>query len=332
MNDSTARKTAPKNPARAQVSRRLGLNDTRTSEEKRSAYFRHHRLEFVNSWLQLWLTPLATLLSILVMGMALCLPITLWVLMGNMKNVAGFWDDGAQITVYLKPAISNAQGAQIANRMQSIDHIASQRVITKEEGLEQLKQAMGVNRLGIEGNPLPVAIRIEPASLDQQSVSELQASLSSWSEVDEVIWDQLWFQRLESAVAFSDRLLFVFLCGLATLIVLVVLTATRLAIYHRASETKVLRLFGASDAYIRRPFLYSGAWLGFWAGVVALVLASLASQWLAVPAVSLLQSYLGGQPFQGLDFTMAFQTLILSVSLAWLGSWIATQHYLSKSD
>lgn len=324
---------ASPSPQRTQPpSRKLGLRDPRTSQEKRSAYFRHHRLEFVNSWLQLWLTPLATLLSILVMGMALCLPVTLWVLMGNMKNVAGFWDDGAQITVYLKPTISNEQGAQIADRMLSIDNIAQKRVITKEEGLQQLKRAMGVNRLGLEVNPLPVAIRLEPQSLEQALVEELQSSLASWPEVDEVIWDQVWFQRLESAMAFSDRLLFVFLCGLATLIVLVVLTATRLAIYHRGSETKVLRLFGAPDGYIRRPFLYSGAWLGFWAGVVALVLASFASQWLAVPAVSLLQSYLGGEPFQGLNLGMAVQTLVLSVGLAWLGAWIATQHYLSKTD
>jgi len=310
---------------------RFGIADPRSAQEKRNAYFRHHRLEFVNAWLQLWLTPFATLLSILVMGMALCLPITLWVLMGNANNVAGFWDDGAQVTVYLQPALSDAQAEPIANRVKNLETVAALRVISKAEGLAQLKQAMGVNRLGIEGNPLPVAFRIEPSTLSENSVSQLQTQLQTLPEIDEVVWDQIWFQRLESALDFFDRLFFVFIAGLATLIVLVVLTATRLAIYHRSSETKVLRLFGASDSYIRRPFLYSGAWLGFWSGVVALVMASFASQWLAVPAVSLLQSYLGTDTFQSLSASMALQTLLLSVGLAWLGSWIATQHYLAKS-
>lgn len=311
--------------------RRIGLGDPRSPEERRSAYFRHHRLEFVNSWLQLWLTPVATFLSICVMGMALCLPITLWVLIGNVKNVAGFWDDGAQVTVYLKPSVTDMQSQVLARQVQDLPEVASMTLISKEQGLQQLQEAMGVNRLGIEGNPLPVAIRIEPTGLEDQTVAKLQQQLSAWPEVDDVVWDQTWFQRLTAAVDFFDRILFVFLFGLATLIVLVVLTATRLAIYHRSSETKVLRLFGASDAYIRRPFLYAGAWLGFWAGVVALVLASFASQWLAVPAVSLLQSYLGAEPFQSLTGGMALQTLVLSVGLAWLGAWIATQHYLAKS-
>jgi len=251
--------------------------------------------------------------------------------MGNANNVAGFWDDGAQVTVYLQPALSDAQAEPIANRVKNLETVAALRVISKAEGLAQLKQAMGVNRLGIEGNPLPVAFRIEPSTLSENSVSQLQTQLQTLPEIDEVVWDQIWFQRLESALDFFDRLFFVFIAGLATLIVLVVLTATRLAIYHRSSETKVLRLFGASDSYIRRPFLYSGAWLGFWSGVVALVMASFASQWLAVPAVSLLQSYLGTDTFQSLSASMALQTLLLSVGLAWLGSWIATQHYLAKS-
>ena len=313
------------------MSQRVGIRDPRSPEEKRKAYFRHHRLEFVNAWLQLWLTPVATLLSILVMGMALCLPITLWVLMDNVKSVAGFWDDGAQVTVYLKPTITDAQGAQVAQSLQSNPNVAGLRLISKEEGLQQLQEAMGVNRLGLEANPLPVAIRVELASLDEQTLLQLQSQLSGWPEVDEVVWDQMWFQRLQSAVSFFDRMLLVFLAGLATLIVLVVLTATRLAIYHRSSETKVLRLFGASDAYIRRPFLYSGAWLGFWSGVIALVLASVASQWLAAPAATLLQTYLGADAFQGLTGGMAVQTLILSVGLAWLGAWMATAHYLSKT-
>ena len=92
----------------------------------------------------------------------------------------------------------------------------------------------------------------------------------------------------------------------------------------------MLRLFGASDRYIRRPFLYAGAWLGFWAGIVALLLASVASQWLAAPAVDLLQSYLGSQSFASITWIMALQTLLLAVGLAWLGAWIATGHYISK--
>jgi len=309
---------------------RIGIRDPRSKQAQRLAYIRHHQLEFVNAWLQLWLTPLATLLSILVMGMALCLPITLWVLMGNIKDLTGFWDDGAQLTVYMTPAVTDQAGAALGARVAGLESVESIRVISKEEGLAQLETAMGVNRFGLESNPLPVAFRITPSSTDERIVSKLERKLQAWPEIDSVVWDRLWFKRLQSLLIFFDRVLLVFCTGLATLIVLVVLTATRLAIYHRTAETQVLRLFGASDRYIRRPFLYAGAWLGFWAGIVALLLASVASQWLAAPAVDLLQSYLGSQSFASITWIMALQTLLLAVGLAWLGAWIATGHYISK--
>ena len=196
---------------------RIGIRDPRSKQAQRLAYIRHHQLEFVNAWLQLWLTPLATLLSILVMGMALCLPITLWVLMGNIKDLTGFWDDGAQLTVYMTPAVTDQAGAALGARVAGLESVESIRVISKEEGLAQLETAMGVNRFGLESNPLPVAFRITPSSTDERIVSKLERKLQAWPEIDSVVWDRLWFKRLQSLLIFFDRVLLVFCTGLATL-------------------------------------------------------------------------------------------------------------------
>ena len=315
-------------------SRTLGIRDHRTPKEQRQAYFRHHKLEFVNAWLQLWLTPLSTFLSIFVMGMAIALPITLWTLLDNVKMVTGYWDQGNEITVYFHPRISDERAKILIEGIGPNDLITNMQFISKAEGLSQIETQLG--RLtalgGLDENPIPAALKVTPSALDEQTLFDIQSIFRQYNEVDEVIYDQVWFERIESSLAFFDRLLFVFLFGLATLIILVVLTATRLAIHSKAAETKVLRLFGASDAYIRRPFLYAGAWLGFWAAMTALFIASFVIYWMQAPAEQLLSTYMGSSGFQGLDSLKAFQTILLGVGLAWLGSWIATQNYLKAAE
>jgi len=313
--------------------RSLGIRDHRSNKEQRQAYFRHHRLEFVNAWLQLWLTPMATLLSILVMGMAIALPVTLWTLLDNVKMVTGFWDQGTHLVVYFKPDVSNDKAQMIANSIKGNPAISESQFVSKDQGLKELENQLGnvVSLAGMQGNPLPAALKITPVDISQANVQAIKQNFSQYAEVDEIVWDDLWFQRVEAAINFFDRMLFVFLFGLATLIVLVVLTATRLAIHSKAAETKVLKLFGASDAYIRRPFLYAGAWLGFWSAIAALLFASLVINWMAGPAENLLSTYMGSSTFHGIDLMKAFQTLLLGVGLAWLGSWIATAQYLEST-
>ncbi|HVR51078.1 MAG TPA: FtsX-like permease family protein, partial [Pseudorhodoferax sp.] len=141
----------------------------------------------------------------------------------------------------------------------------------------------------------------------------------------------LWRQRLDAWLGFGARLVQVLSLLLGLGAVLVVGNTVRLDIQARREEIGVLQLLGASDGFIRRPFIYLGAWYGLGAGLLALGLIGACGLALRPPLAALSGSY--GSPFvlHGLDALHSGLVLLGTVVLGWLGAWLVTGHFLRQT-
>lgn len=273
--------------------------------------------------------PWATLLTVLVMALALALPLGLSVVLDNLSRLAGTVQQSRDIDVFLKPDIDVAVARTLAEGLRKRGDVAGILVRTPDEGLAELRERGGlaeaIDALG--ENPLPSLLVVTPKGDD----ALLATSLQGMSQVDLVRRDAQWRQRLDGWLRFGTRLVQVLalLLGLGAL--LVVGNTVRLDIQSRREEIGVLQLLGASDGFIRRPFLYLGAWYGLAAGAIALGLLIACGLALRGPLSALSASYGSHFVLSGLDVGRAGLVLLGTTLLGWLGAGLVTGHFLRQT-
>jgi cell division transport system permease protein len=179
----------------------------------------------------------------------------------------------------------------------------------------------------LEENPLPSLLIVTPGQDD----ASLVAALERLPETGLLQHDAAWRRRLQGWLGFGERLAWVLaaLFGLGAL--LVVGNTVRLDIQSRREEIGVLQLLGATDGFIRRPFIYLGAWYGLAAGALALGLLAAAAYALRAPLHALAQSYGSGFALSGLDPLRAAGFLLAATAIGWLGAWLVTGHFLRQT-
>ncbi len=273
--------------------------------------------------------PWATLLTVLVMALALALPLGLSVALDNLSRLAGTVQQSKDIDVFLKPEVDVAAARALADALRRRGDVAGILVRTPDEGLAELRERGGlaeaIDALG--ENPLPSLLVVTPKGDD----ALLATSLQGMPQVDLVRRDAQWRQRLDGWLRFGMRLVLVLalLLGLGAL--LVVGNTVRLDIQSRREEIGVLQLLGASDGFIRRPFLYLGAWYGLAAGAIALGLLAACGLALRAPLAALSASYGSHFVLSGLDVPRAALVLLGTTVLGWLGAGLVTGHFLRQT-
>lgn len=291
----------------------------------------HHLYSLVASFGRFFRRPWSTLPTIGVMGVALALPLGLWLVLGNVARFAGEVRESRELGVFLKQDIDLAEARSLADSLRARSDIAGVVLRTPEQGLAELRERSGlgaaIDALGADANPLPSVLLVTPAGDDLL----LAQSLSHLPQADLVQHDALWRQRLDGWLRFGGRaaLVLAALLGLGAL--LVVGNTVRLDIQARRDELAVLQLLGASDGFIRRPFLYLGAWYGLAAGALALGLLTLAWLALQAPLAELAGSYGSRFALRGVDPRQALLVLAGATGLGWLGAGMVTGHFLRQT-
>lgn len=288
-----------------------------------------HLYSFVSSLGRVLRRPWATLLTIGVMAVALALPLGLWVALGNLQHFAGNVEQSREIDVFLKPDVAAARATALAAELRGRADVAQVELRTPEEGLEEFRRTSGLGEAlnALEDNPLPSLLIVTPRDEDARLVNALRGL----PETDQVQHDAVWRQRLTGWLGFGERLAWVLavLFGLGAL--LVVGNTVRLDIQSRREEIGVLQLLGASDGFIRRPFIYLGAWYGLAAGALALGLLSAAAHALREPLSALSASYGSNFALSGLSLWPAAGVLLGATVIGWLGAWLVTGHFLRQT-
>jgi len=301
-----------------------------------SAYFIHHARVLLGSLGHLTRHPLSTSMTMAVIAIALTLPTGLYLALNNISGLSAGWDSSTRISLFLHANVNEEKAQTLVKRLRlhnEIDHIS---MISKEQGLEQFKQLSGFgNALQfLEGNPLPIVLVVQPIiNTDHPNqIKQLLKELESNKLVDIAQLDMQWVKRLYALLEIAHRVIWAIgsLLGLAVL--LIVGNTIRLDIQNRRSEIEVSKLIGASNAFIRRPFLYTGFWYGFSGGILAWLLTSLSLFMLAEPVENLALLYHSDFQLSGLSFGDASSLILISCSLGLLGSWLAVGRHLDEIE
>jgi cell division transport system permease protein len=296
-------------------------------------WFDHHLYSFVASLGRIARRPWATALTVGVMAVALALPLGLWLVLGNVERFAGNVQQARAISVFLKPAIDGAHAQALAQTLRGRGDIDKVELRTPQQGLEELRASglgEAITALSLdegEDNPLPSLLVITPKGDE----ALLASSLQQLPEADLVQHDAVWRQRLDGWLRFGGRVALVLAALLGLGALLVVGNTVRLDIQSRREEIGVQQLLGATDGFIRRPFLYLGAWYGLAAGAFAIGLLTLAAIALRAPLAELASSYGSRFMLTGFDLSTALGVIVGAAVLGWFGAGIVTGHYLRQT-
>ena len=277
--------------------------------------------------------PLASFLTAAVIGMALALPAGLYVLLDNVRDATRGWDGSNAISLFLQLEISDHKAEAIAGNVRDWPEVAGTRVITRGQALEEFRQLSGfadVMDAFAGDNPLPVVIVVEPAvdAGDGVAMDTLLGRLGKLPEVDFAQLDLAWLKRLYAILRIVERGVLVLAVLLAGGVLLVVGNTMRLGVENRRQEIETAKLFGATDAFIRRPFLYSGLLYGALGGIIAWVLVWVCLMLLGEPVQRLTALYSGDYRLQGLAPGASVILVAGGAMLGLLGSWLSVGRHL----
>lgn len=280
--------------------------------------------------------PLSTLMTAAVLGIALALPAALYLALTNVAQLTGQWESGNKISAFLTPHQDDDDARALAGRLVKWQEIERVSVITREAALAEFRSMSGfadVLESFEDNNPLPAVLSIEPAAKfsDPATMEALAASLQRLEEVDAARFDLQWLKRFDAIVEIFRRTVYLLAGLLALGVVLIVGNTIRLGIENRREEIEIARLFGATNAFIRRPFLYGGMLYGGGGGCLAW--AILAAGFLVLsPAVSRLVALYGGSfQLNGPGLALSFGLLAGGAALGLVGAWLAVGRHLQDA-
>lgn len=300
-----------------------------------TAWLAHHQLVAVETLVKLLANPLGSLLTWLVIAISLTLPGALWMALDNMEQLSGRFQESGRITLYLSPQATADDGRALNEQIARLPQIARTEFMDAETVLAEFRAHSGLgDALNVlPENPLPAVILAEPPlGLQQEELAALAEQLQQYPQVDSVQMDMAWVERLLAMLALAERLIWVLGLLLALAILLVVGNTIRLAIAARVDEIRVVKLVGGTNAWVRRPFLYTGLWYGLVGGVLAWVLLILCWLLLRGPVAELAQLYGSAFVLRPLDAGAALTLLLGAMLLGWLGAWWSVSRHLDQIE
>jgi len=290
-------------------------------------WLERHVQTLVGSLGRLWTHPFATLLTILVIGIALALPACLHVLVQNVRAASGGWGNALDVSVYMKPDATLEQARQTEKRIRQRRDVAEVTLVKADDALEEFRRSSGFGEAldALKENPLPNALVVRPAVEFREpgQVENLTAELRKIDGVDLVQLDTAWVSRFNAILDVVRRVVLL-AAGLFALGILVIVGNTiRLDIENRRSEIEVTKLVGGSDGFVRRPFLYNGVWYGLGGGLIAWLTVTVVILLLGEPVQRIAGLYGSSFALRGLGLEGSAVLLGGGVLLGWLGSFIA---------
>jgi cell division transport system permease protein len=308
-----------------------GAQRSRQTTASRLAHWRnHHRREAKASLGRLARTPAATLMSLLVVALALALPTSLYLLLGSAQQLTAGWGGQARISLYLHQGLPAERQASLRAELAARPDVAQAGLVTPEQALAEFRNLSGYGEALdlLEGNPLPAVIAVTPREITPAGVERLRDTLAALPEVDAADLDLAWIQRLAAILRLGERLLWALAGALGATVLLVIGNTIRLEIEARRDEVRILSLLGATNAFVRRPFLYSGFWTGLLGGLLACLAVAAFFLWLGGPVRELARLYQSGFQLQGPSPMDLFCLLALSSLLGIVGAWLAVGRHL----
>lgn len=270
------------------------------------------------------------------MGVALALPVALLLLLTSLEGVSAGWESSARVTAYLKLDSSLEDARGLAQEIGGDGRVEDVELVARDQALAEFRVSSGLEDAldFLQDNPLPHTLLITPedSARSQAGVQSLVTYVEGMESVEQVQVDLGWLQRLNAMTDLLSRAVWALSMLLAVAVVLVIGNTVRLAIENRRDEILVAKLVGGTDAFVRRPFLYTGAWFGLGGGLVAFILLELSLWWLSGPIERLAGLYRSDFSLNGLSIDGALALIIVAMVLGWLGAWVAVKRHMDDIE
>ncbi|KTD22004.1 cell division transport system permease protein [Legionella lansingensis] len=280
--------------------------------------------------------PMATMMTVIVIAITLTLPALFWVFSDNLQNITKHWQRGGHISLYLKTALSATEEQGLLEQVRAMDGVGKASLKSSAEGLTELQKQEGMHDIMryLPENPLPAVIEVIPAlALSQPfQVQQLFTRLQTLPQVEQAKLDMEWITRLHAILGFASKAAQAIMALLASAVVLIIGNTLRLAIHNRQEEIRVLKLIGATDPFIARPFLYSGVWYSLAGAILAVLFVNIFMLAFAVAIKQLASAYQMHYPIMGLTVKQAYLLVLVSSILGWLGARLSVNQQLASIE
>lgn len=275
-------------------------------------------------------TPLATLVTVSVIGIALSLPAGLYLLLSNLSQASDTMETQPQISLFLKLDAGKDTQRQIEQQLKGHAAIKTFRFVGRDQALKALSESNGLGDLtaGLPNNPLPDAYVLTARESDVAQLDKLRSEVSKWPGVETAELDSAWVKRLNAMLDLGQQLTFMLAILLAFGLIAGMGNIIRLQILTRQEEIEVSKLIGATDRFIRLPFLYHGALQGLLGGLAAWAIIAISTQLLNISVIRLSSLYGSAFRLEGLATGDAAALLGFSAILGWVGAYVAVSHFL----
>ncbi len=291
-----------------------------------------HAQSFVYSLGQYYRNLLSSILTTAVIGISLALPGGFYLLLENAQQVTAGWGGSIQITAFLKPDIDDTVANTLVSRLLDSPNIEAAKFINRDQALAEYKELSGFSEVIdlLDENPLPSIVIIFPKidALTEGKDRQIIDFIVSQPEVEVAQYDQQWVKRLYGIIEIIQRFVIIFSAFIGVGVLLIIGNTIRMAIYYHRSEIEITKLFGATDHFIRRPFLYSGFWYGLSGGISAWLLLTITLQFLKQPVSRLAELYASEFSLANLTIIEALIMLACGIFLGLFGSWISVQRHI----
>lgn len=301
-----------------------------------SVYGARHAQAFLGSLGRLARSPFATFLTVLVIGLALALPLALQLLVTNASRATGGFTSAVDVSVYFKQNVALDEVRQRAANARARPGVAEVTVISADDALKEFQRYSGFGAAlqALEQNPLPNVLRVRPAAdaMSPSDLAQLERYLAAWPEVDTVQVDSQWVERLNAILDVLSRVLLVAAVLLGAGVLAVVGNTVRLEIQNRRAEIEVVKLVGGSNAFVRRPFLYTGVIYGLTGALIAWGVMAIALVVLEGSVANLAKLYGSQYALTGPAGQEVLSLLGGGAVLGWLGAWISATRHLRRIE
>jgi len=300
-----------------------------------STWITRHVSTSIGSLGRLFRQPFASLMIILVIAVTLAIPAALNLVVKNARSVSEGWDNALDFSIYLDRGLSESEAQGLARLIQQRADVESVQLITADDALIEFKRQSGfgaaLDHLSV--NPLPHTLVIRPGPANtSQSMILLQEELGNLPEADVVQVDTDWVQRFHAILDIIKQAIVIGGSLLGVAIIVIIGNTIRLDIQNRREEIEVTKLIGASNAFVRRPFLWSGFWYGLFGGLLALGLVQFGIYLLEQPVARLAGLYQSGVTMLSLAPVESLAILGIGIALGLVGSWFAATRHMRRIE
>ncbi|MBU1664301.1 MAG: permease-like cell division protein FtsX [Gammaproteobacteria bacterium] len=296
------------------------------------AWLAHHLHSLKIAAEQFRAAPVATLFTILVIGVAVSLPAGLYVLLGNLERAAGGVKPQAEVTAFFKEVDESKARALAASLKKRVD-VADVQFVSKTDGIKRLESAgLAEVALGLPENPLPHTLVLTPREATPEALEVLAAEVKGNPDIERVLVDSDWIKRLAALMQLGRDLVGMLIVVLGAALAAITGNTIRLQIYAQKDEIEVARLIGATDRFIRRPFLYFGGIQGLAGGLAGWLLVIAGGLLLESSVAQVAAAYGSEFLLAGLSLRETGLLLLFSALLGWLGAYFAVGRALRQGD